>query len=191
MEKLITLFVSLVFINNIVVSQFMGIDSVFVIAKNKNFLVKMSLFMSVVIVLSSVVSYGIYQFLLVPLSMQYLDLLVFTLVIILIVYGVYAYITKNDTAFTEQYGKQFVALALNSIVLYVAMNNITLNDNWTEVIVYALAASVGFILVVIIVTPIQERLEAAEVPAVFKGIPIMLIVAGLMAIALSGIAGIV
>ena len=191
MEKLITLFVSLVFVNNIVVSQFMGIDSVFVIAKKKNSLLKMGLLMSVVIVISSVLSYGIYRFVLVPLSMQYLDLLVFTLVIIVIVYSVYAYIKKNDTTFSEEYGKQFISLTLNSIVLYVAMNNITFNYNWAEVIIYALAASVGFILVVVVVAPIQERLEAAEIPAAFKGVPIMFIVAGLMAIALSGIAGII
>jgi Predicted NADH:ubiquinone oxidoreductase, subunit RnfA len=191
MEKLVALFVSLVLVNNIVLSQFMGIDSIFLIGKNKKSLLKISCFMGVVIVISSIVSYGIYQFLLAPLSMQYLDLLVFTLVIIIVVYCVYAFVKKNDATFIEQYGKQFISLSLNSVVLYVAMNNIALSYNWAEVIVYAFAASIGFILVVIVVAPIQERLEAAEVPMVFRGIPILLIVAGLMAIALSGIAGII
>ena len=191
MEKLIALFISLVLVNNIVLSQFMGIDSIFLIGKNKKSLLKISFFMGVVIVISSIMSYGIYQLLLAPLSMQYLDLLVFTLVIIGVVYSVYAYVKRNDPTFTEQYGKQFISLTLNSVVLYVAMNNITFSYNWAEVMVYAFAASIGFMLVIIVVAPIQERLEAAEVPVVFRGIPIHLIVAGLMAIALSGIAGII
>ena len=191
MANLLTLFISAAIINNIILSKFLGMCPFLGVSKNSNSALGMGFAVTFVIFFSSIITYGLYYLVLDPLDIEYMQLITFILVIATFVQLVEMIVKKYSPTLYKSLGIYLPLITTNCAVLYVAQQNIALTHDFVEMLVYSVAVSVGFTLVIFIFSKIRERLQYANVPASFKGNPISLIVAGLMALAVSGLAGLV
>ena len=191
MTELFTMFITAVFINNVILSQFLGMCPFMGVSKKASSAIGMGVAVIFVIVVASIVTYGIYYLVLDPLGITYMDLLTFILVIASLVQLTEMIIKKSSPALYRSLGVYLPLITTNCVVLNVALENIKQGYNFVEMLTYSIAIPVGFTLVLYIFATIRERLDAAKTPAAFKGNPIALIVAGIMAIAFSGLAGLV
>lgn len=191
MGELFALFLSASIINNIILTRFLGMCPFMGVSKKSDSALGMGAAVIFVIFVSSIVTYAIYQFILWPLNLTYMDLIVFILVIAAFVQLVEMFIKKTSPSLYKSLGIYLPLITTNCAVLGVALENISYGYNWAEMMTYSLAVPVGFALVLYVFSTIRERLDIANTPKAFKGNPIALIVAGLMAIAFSGLAGLV
>lgn len=189
--ELVTLFISSVLINNIILTRFFGMCPFLGVSKKMSSAVGMGLAVTFVIVCSSILTYAIYYLVLVPLNIEFMDLLTFILVIAAFVQFVEMFLKKYSPSLYKALGIYLPLITTNCAVLYVAQQNISQGYNIPEMIVYSFGIPLGFTLILCIMAGIRGRLDAANTPAPFKGNPIALIVAALMAIAFSGLAGLV
>lgn len=191
MSELFALFIGASIINNIILTKFLGMCPFMGVSKKSDSAIGMGAAVTFVIFVSSIVTYAIYQFVLTPLKLTYMDLIVFILVIAAFVQLVEMFIKKTSPSLYKSLGIYLPLITTNCAVLGVALENISLGYGWAEMMTYSLAVPVGFTLVLYVFSTIRERLDIANTPKAFKGNPIALIVAGLMAIAFSGLAGLV
>ncbi len=188
MANLFTLFISAVLINNVILSQFLGVCPFLGVSKNKSSAIGMGAAVTFVIFGASILTYGL---VLEPNSLEYMDLLSFILIIASFVQFVEMFIKKFSPALYKSLGIYLPLITTNCAVLGVALDNIKQGFTFPEMLVYSLGIPIGFTLVLYIFSTIRERLDAADTPVSFKGNPIALIVAALMALAFSGFAGLV
>lgn len=191
MSELFALFIGASIINNIILTKFLGMCPFMGVSKKSDSAIGMGAAVTFVIFVSSIVTYAIYQFVLTPLKLTYMDLIVFILVIAAFVQLVEMFIKKTSPSLYKSLGIYLPLITTNCAVLGVALENISLGYGWAEMMTYSLAVPVGFTLVLYVFSTIRERLDIANTPKAFKGNPIALIIAGLMAIAFSGLAGLV
>lgn len=191
MSSLFTLFVSSVLINNVILSQFLGVCPFLGVSKNKSSALGMGAAVIFVIFGASLLTYALYYLVLEPNGLEYMDLLSFILIIASFVQFVEMFIKKFSPALYKSLGIYLPLITTNCAVLGVALDNISNSFTFPEMIVYSLGIPIGFTLVLYIFATIRERLDAADIPNAFKGNPIALIVAALMALAFSGFAGLV
>lgn len=191
MSSLFTLFVSSVLINNVILSQFLGVCPFLGVSKNKSSALGMGAAVIFVIFGASLLTYALYYLVLEPNGLEYMDLLSFILIIASFVQFVEMFIKKFSPALYKSLGIYLPLITTNCAVLGVALDNISNGFTFLEMIVYSLGIPIGFTLVLYIFATIRERLDAADIPNAFKGNPIALIVAALMALAFSGFAGLV
>lgn len=191
MENLLTLAISAILINNIVLSQFLGICPLLGVSRKKDSAIGMGLAVMFVILGASILSYLLYHFVLDPLDIEYMNLISFILVIASFVQFTEMFIKKYSPSLYKSLGIYLPLITTNCAVLYVALANITSGYDFMEMITYSIAVPFGFMLVLIIFSYIREKLDIAPIPKAFKGNPVALIVAALMAIAFSGLAGLV
>ncbi len=144
-----------------------------------------------VIVVAALVTYGLYYLVLVPLQLQFMDLITFILVIASLVQLTEMFIKKTSPALYKSLGVYLPLITTNCVVLNVCLVNISNSYNFAQMLVYSIGTPLGFAIVLYIFSTIRERLDIANVPAPLKGNPIALIVAAIMAMAFSGFAGIV
>ncbi|NLA78774.1 MAG: RnfABCDGE type electron transport complex subunit A [Erysipelothrix sp.] len=189
--ELFALFISAIFINNIVLSRFLGVCPFMGVSRKTSSAVGMGGAVIFVILGASIVTYGLYHLVLVELGLEYMQLITFILVIAAFVQLTELIIKKFSPKLYKALGIYLPLITTNCAVLFVALQNISQGFNFGEMLVYAVAVPVGFTMVLVIFSAIRERLDLADVPANFKGNPIAMIVAALMALALSGLAGIV
>lgn len=189
--ELFTLFVSAALINNIILSKFTGMCPFLGVSKKSSSAVGMGAAVIFVIFAASLVTYGLYHLVLDPLDIEYMKLISFILVIASLVQFVEMVIKKFSPSLYKALGIYLPLITTNCAVLYVVLENIAQGYNFVEMCVYSLAVPVGFLLVIVIFSKIRERLDAADTPKYFKGNPIALIVCALMALAFSGLAGLV
>lgn len=189
--KLISMFIGAVLINNIVLSRFLGCCPFLGVSKNSKSAIGMGLAVIFVILSSSLITYCIHYVILVPLHIEYMQLISFILVIASFVQFVEMFLKKKLPSLYNSLGVYLPLITTNCIVLFVAQNNISEGYSLIETIVNSISVPLGFMLVLYIFSCIRERLDGADSPKAWKGNPIGLIVAGLMALALSGLAGIV
>lgn len=191
MSELFTLFLGAAIINNIILTRFLGMCPFLGVSKKVDSALGMGAAVTFVIFVSSIVTYALYQFVLDPAGLGYMDLITFILVIAAFVQLVEMIIKKFSPALYKALGIYLPLITTNCAVLGVALDNITNGYSWAEMLTYSLAVPVGFTLVLFIFSTIRERLDTAKTPKSFVGNPIALIVAGLMALAFSGLAGLV
>lgn len=191
MGELFTLFIGAAIINNIILTRFLGMCPFLGVSKKVDSALGMGAAVTFVIFVSSIVTYGLYHLVLVPYKLQYMDLITFILVIAAFVQLVEMIIKKFSPTLYKSLGIYLPLITTNCAVLGVALDNITNKYDFVEMCVYSLAVSIGFTLVLFIFSTIRERLDTANTPKALKGNPIALIVAGLMALAFSGLAGLV
>ena len=141
--------------------------------------------------ITSAVTYGIHYGILVKLHMEYMQTIVFILVIAALVQLVEMLLKKISPPLYQALGVYLPLITTNCAVLGVAINNIGNGSNFGESMVNSLGTSVGFLIAIVIMAGIRERLEGNDIPKPFRGMPIVLITAGLMAIAFCGFAGVV
>lgn len=191
MMKLFGLFIALTFVNNVVLSKFYAICPLMGLSKNPKNALNMGIAVIFVIFLSSIITWLLYYYVLVPLKITYMDLITFILVIASLVQFLEMFLKKTSPDIYKSMGVYLPLITTNCAVLGVALDNITANYNLIEAAVAGIAVPLGFLIVIYIFGTIRQRLEIADVPTSFKGAPIALITAGIMACAIMGIAGVV
>ncbi len=191
MGELFTLFITAVFVNNIILNKFLGMCPFMGVSKKSSSALGMGGAVTFVIVVSGIVTYLINNFILVPLSLEYMDLITFILVIASLVQLTEMIIKKFSPALYKALGIYLPLITTNCAVLYVALENVKQGFDFAQMLTFSFAVPIGFTLVLYIFSTIRERLDASDTPEAFQGNPIALIVAGIMAIAFSGLAGLV
>ena len=191
MMKLFGLFIALTFVNNVVLSKFYAICPLMGLSKNPKNALNMGIAVIFVIFLSSIITWLLYYYVIVPLDITYMDLITFILVIASLVQFLEMFLKKTSPDIYKSMGVYLPLITTNCAVLGVALDNITANYNLLEAAVAGIAVPLGFLIVIYIFATIRQRLDIADVPTSFKGAPIALITAGIMACAIMGIAGVV
>lgn len=187
----ITLAISAILIQNIVLTKFLGLCPFFGVSKNSNSALGMGLAVIFVIFGSSLITYLLYYLFLLPNDLTHLRLLTFILVIATFVQFTELFLKKYVPFLYKTLGIYLPLITTNCVVLYVAQEIIVKKYNLSEALVYALAVPIGYMLVLVIFSYLRERLDYANTPKSWKGNPIALVCAGLMALAFSGLIGIV
>ena len=191
MSALVTLFFANVLVSNVVLTKFLGICPLLGVSRKTSSAIGMGLAVIFVIFGSSVLTYVLYYNVLVPLELEYMDLITFILVIAAFVQFVEMVLKKYSVALYKALGIYLPLITTNCVVLYVTLDNIIKGFDFAEMVVYSLAVPTGFMLVLYIFATIRERLDQSNVPNAFKGNPIALIVAALMAAVFTSFAGLV
>ena len=190
MKDLILLFVSAALVNNVVLTQFLGICPFLGVSKKVKTATGMGAAVIFVITLASMCTFAIQKLILDPLELGYLQTIVFILVIAALVQFVEMVLKKISPALYNALGVYLPLITTNCAVLGVAINNIQFEHTFLQSIFYSVGIASGFTLSIVILAGLRERMENnTEIPKSFQGSPIVLITAALMAIAFSGFAG--
>ncbi len=189
-KDLLVILVSSSLISNVVLSQFLGLCPFLGVSKKVNTAAGMGAAIIFVITLSSVVTGCIYKFLLVPFGVEYLQTIVFILVIAALVQFVEMFLKKFMQPLYKALGVYLPLITTNCAVLGVAIKNVQNEYGILYGTVNGFATAVGFTISIVILASIREKMEYNDVPESFKGMPIVLVSAGLMAIAFCGFSGI-
>ena len=192
MKELLIIAISSAIVNNVVLSQFLGICPFLGVSKKTDQAVGMGGAVIFVLTLSAFVSEILYQFILVPLNLKYLETIVFILIIAAMVQFVEMFLKKSIPSLYRSLGVYLPLITTNCAVLGVALNNVDKYDyNILQGTVNGFATAVGFAIALILMAGIREKIEYNDIPKPFKGTAIVLIISGLMAIAFIGFSGII
>ncbi len=191
MKELMLIIVGSALVNNVVLSQFLGLCPFLGVSKKTETAAGMGGAVIFVITLSSFVTGVIYQFILVPAHMEYLQTIVFILVIAALVQFVEMFLKKAMPSLYQALGVYLPLITTNCAVLGVALINVQKEYNILQGTVNGFATAVGFTLSIIVMAGIREKIEYNDIPEAFRGFPIVLITAGLMAIAFFGFSGLI
>ena len=188
-KELLVILISSSLVNNVVLSQFLGLCPFLGVSKKTNTATGMGVAVIFVITLASAVAGLIYQFILVPLDITYLQTIVFILVIAALVQFVEMFLKKFIPSLYQSLGVYLPLITTNCAVLGVALTNVQKNYGIMTGIVNGFATAVGFTISIVILAGIREKLKYNDIPESFQGMPIVLVTAGLMAIAFCGFSG--
>lgn len=177
-------------VNNFVLSQFMGICPFLGVSKKVETAAGMGGAVVFVITSASLCTSILYNYLLVPAQLEYLNTIVFILVIAALVQFVEMVLKKMMPALYKSLGVYLPLITTNCAVLGVALLSVQNEYGVLESVVNGIGASLGFLLAIVLMAGIREKLENSNIPEAFKGTPIVLITAGLMAIAFCGFGGV-
>ena len=189
--NLFVIMISSMLVSNVVLSQFLGICPFLGVSKKVETAAGMGAAVTFVITIASAITYPIYYFILEPLGIAYLETIAFILIIAALVQFVEMVLKKFMPPLYEALGVYLPLITTNCAVLGVALNNITNGCTFIESVVTGLFTALGFLVAIVILASIRERLEYNNIPESFKGTPIVLVTASLMAIAFCGFAGLV
>lgn len=189
MSELIIIALGAALVNNVVLSQFLGLCPFLGVSKKTNTAAGMGTAVIFVITLASFVAAIIYRFVLDPLGLAYLKTIVFILVIAALVQFVEMFLKKFMPSLYEALGVYLPLITTNCAVLGVALNNVQASYGILESVINGFATAAGFTIAIVILAGIREKIEYNDVPEPFKGMPIVLVTAGLMAIAFCGFSG--
>lgn len=187
--SLVFILISAIFVNNFVLSRFLGICPFLGVSKQVETATGMGVAVTFVMALASAITYVVQYSILVPLDLGYLQTIVFILVIATLVQLVELIIQKTSPSLYQALGVYLPLITTNCAVLGVALLNIQFEYNFIETIFHGVGAALGFTLAIVLFAGIRERLEVSSVPKALEGFPIALLTAGLMAIAFLGFSG--
>lgn len=188
-KDLLVILIASSLVNNVVLSQFLGLCPFLGVSKKTNTATGMGVAVIFVITLASAVAGAIYQYLLVPMDITYLQTIVFILVIAALVQFVEMFLKKFIPSLYQSLGVYLPLITTNCAVLGVALTNVQKNYGIVTGIVNGFATAVGFTVSIVILAGIREKMAYNDIPESFKGMPIVLVTAGLMAIAFCGFSG--
>lgn len=191
MTNMILLAISAAFVNNVVLSQFMGICPFLGVSKKVSTAAGMGGAVIFVMTIASTVTSLIYYFVLTPLELTYLNTIVFILVIASLVQFVEMFLKKAIPSLYKALGVYLPLITTNCAVLGIALSNVQSGYNILQSIINGMFSAVGFAVAIIILAGIREKTEHNDIPECFKGAPITLLSAGLMAIAFMGLSGLI
>ena len=191
MGDLILIAVGSALVSNVVLSQFLGICSFLGVSKKTETAVGMGGAVIFVITLASLVAGLLYQFILHPLGFDYLNTIVFILVIAALVQIVEMFLKKFVPSLYNALGLYLPLITTNCAVLGVALNNVQDGYNILEGVVNGFATGVGYLIAIVLLAGIREKMEYNDIPESFKGMPIVLLTSTLMAIAFFGFSGLI
>lgn len=188
---LLLIAVAYAIVNNVVLSQFLGICPFLGVSKKTETAAGMGGAVIFVITIATIVTQLIYNFVLAKLGLDYLQTIVFILVIAALVQFVEMFLKKVMPPLYQSLGVYLPLITTNCAVLGVALNCVTKGYNFAESIVYGIATAVGFFIAIVLMAGIREKIEYNDIPKTFQGTAIVLITACLMAIAFMGFSGMV
>ena len=188
-KELLVILIGSSLVSNVVLSQFLGLCPFLGVSRKTNTAAGMGAAVIFVITLASAVAGVIYRAVLVRFHVEYLETIVFILVIAALVQFVEMFLRKAMPALYEALGVYLPLITTNCAVLGVAITNVQKEYGILTGIVNGFATAVGFTIAIVILAGIREKLEHNDVPASFKGMPMVLLTAGLMAIAFCGFSG--
>lgn len=191
MKELLLIAVGSAFVNNVVLSQFLGICPFLGVSKNTKTAAGMGGAVIFVITISSFVTGLIYKFILIPTGFEYLQTIVFILVIAALVQFVEMFLKKIMPPLYNALGVFLPLITTNCAVLGVALTNVQKSYSILEGVVNGIATAFGFLVSIVLMAGIREKIEYNDIPEAFKGTPIVLVTAGLMAIAFFGFSGLI
>ena len=178
-------------INNVILSRFYGICPFLGVSKKPSSALGMGVAVIAVIMLASIITWPIYTFILVPAGIAFMDLITYILVIAALVQLIEMIIKKYSPSLYKALGVYLPLITTNCAVLGVAIGNTDQGLSFADSMANALGTGIGFALVIFIFSTIRVRLESANIPKAFKGVPIALITAALMALAMLGLSGMI
>ncbi|MBQ1990557.1 MAG: electron transport complex subunit RsxA [Rikenellaceae bacterium] len=180
-----------IFVNNIVLSQFLGICPFLGVSSKVETSLGMSAAVTFVMAITAVVAWSLQKYVLAPLNIGYMQTIVFILVIAALVQMVEIVLKKVSPALYQALGIFLPLITTNCAVLGVAILLVQEQYNLLQSVVYSVSIALGFGLALVLFAGIRERLELEEVPEAFRGTPIALITAGILAMAFMGFSGLV
>ena len=187
----IAIIIFAVFVNNVILSQFLGICPFLGVSKKVSTATGMGAAVVFVMTLSTIVTFLLHKFVLVPLGIEFLQTILFILVIAALVQIVEIILKKISPSLYQALGVFLPLITTNCAVLGISILVIQKEYNLLEGVTYTIGIALGFTLAMIIFAGLREHLELVEVPKGVRGIPIALITAGILAMAFMGFAGLV
>ncbi|MCR5217018.1 MAG: electron transport complex subunit RsxA [Lachnospiraceae bacterium] len=191
MKTLLVIIITSALVNNVLLSQFLGLCPFLGVSKKSNTALGMGMAVMFVITISSGISSVIYTYVLLPWDLTYLNTIVFILVIASLVQFVEMFLKKKIPSLYRSLGVYLPLITTNCAVLGVSLLNVQKSYGIVESIVNGFATSLGFLLAIMIMSGLRERMEENDIPESFQGIPIVMITAALMSIAFYGFAGLI
>ena len=190
MEYLL-IFISAIFVNNIVLAQFLGICPFLGVSKKIDTSLGMSAAVAFVLTLATLVTWLVQTYILTPNGLEYLQTIAFILVIAALVQFVEMFMKKSMPALYSALGVYLPLITTNCAVLAVTVMNVQNNYNLFESVCNGVFGALGFMLAIVLMAGVRERLETSDIPKSFKGFPSSLVIAGLLSIAFMGFQGMV
>ncbi|MDA3852878.1 MAG: electron transport complex subunit RsxA [Bacteroidales bacterium] len=187
----ILIFISAVFVNNIVLSQFLGICPFLGVSKKIDTAIGMAGAVTFVMTIATIVTYLVQKSILEPFGVDFMQTIVFILIIASLVQLLEIVLKKVSPPLYQALGVFLPLISTNCAILGVAILVIQKDMNLMESVVYAISSAIGFGLALVIFAGLREKLDLLNIPKGMKGTPIALIVAGLLAMAFMGFSGIV
>ncbi len=186
---LVALSLNAILIENFIFSKFLGICPFLGVSKKTDTAVGMGIAVIFTMTLASAFTYLVYHFVLVPFELEYLKTIAFILVIAALVQLIEMFLQKSIPSLYSALGIYLPLITTNCAVLGVALLNITNEYNFLYSVVYGFTAGVGFLLAIVLLSLVRERIEFCDIPKPFRGFPIALIASGLLSIAFMGFSG--
>ncbi|NLT65154.1 MAG: electron transport complex subunit RsxA [Acidobacteria bacterium] len=188
---LLLIFISAAIVNNFVLAYFLGICPFIGVSGKLSSAYSMGMATTFVLTIASMVTWIIYYFLLQPFHLEFLQTVAFILVIASLVQFVEMFIKKVSQPLYRALGIYLPLITTNCAIMGLALFNITREYTFYQGIVFAVGAGGGFTLALVLMAGIREELELADVPKPMRGVPVTLLVAGILALAFSGFAGMI
>ncbi len=189
--KLFELIVSASLINNFVFTRFLGLCIFFGVSKKMETAVGMSITFTAVMMISAAVSWVIFSKVLVPLELTFLEIIVFIGIIAGLVQASDTIMRKTAPGLYYKLGIYLALISTNCIILAVPLVNASEKYSFIQSLAFGFGSGLGFALALVIMASIRERLELADVPGPFKGLPMAFVITGLIALAFTGFSGLI
>lgn len=189
--ELLKIFLKAALVDNVILMQYLALCPFVGMTTDTNKAFGMGMATSFVIILATAVTYPLYNFVLVPLNLEFLQTLMFILVIASLVQLVEFYLKKSAPALYSSMGVFLALITTNCCVLATTLNCISKGFNYGTSIVYALGCAAGFLLSMVVMAGIRVKMKSATIPAFIKGTPILFVAAGLLSLAFSGFSGLI
>ena len=188
--SLVLIIITAIFVNNVVLAQFLGICPFLGVSKKVDTASGMGMAVTAVLVVATIVTYVIQVYVLNTFGLEYLQTIAFILVIAALVQMIEIILKKTMPALYQALGVFLPLITTNCCILGVAILVIQKDYNLLEGVVYALATGIGFLLAMVLFAGLREQLDLVDVPKSFRGVPIALVTASLLAMAFMGFSGV-
>jgi len=188
-NNLITIFVVMAIVNNLVISKFLGLCPFFGVSKKLSNAVSMGIAVTLVMLLASLATSIINQFILIPYNVEFMNIVIYILVIASLVQIVELAIRRTNISLYNALGIYLPLITTNCAVLGITLINANEGYSILESVVSALGGGIGFTLVLVIMSGIREKIDLGETPRSMRGLPIAFIIAALLALAFTGFSG--
>ena len=188
--SLILIIIVAIFVNNVVLAQFLGICPFLGVSKKVDTASGMGMAVTAVLVVATIVTYLLQVYVLNAFGLEYLQTIAFILVIAALVQMIEIILKKTMPALYQALGVFLPLITTNCCILGVAILVIQKDYDLLEGIVYALSTGIGFLLAMVLFAGLREQLDLLDVPRAFRGVPIALVTAGLLAMAFMGFSGV-
>ena len=191
MKEILLIIIGSALVNNVVLSQFLGLCPFLGVSKKTETSAGMGAAVLFVITLACIATSLIYTYIMIPLNISYLQTIVFILVIAALVQFVEMFLKKNMVSLYESLGVYLPLITTNCAVLGTALTNVQKEYTFLQSVSNGVGISVGFLIAIVMLAGVREKIEGNDIPYSFQGTPIVLITSGLMAIAFFGFSGLI